>query len=330
MLRRIYDILFYIFTKEQPSISSSASLEEEWVIILSEYETKITETQQNQVKDELEAIKARTTKLTYKDLIKDVQSIAIDYQEQIENVKEYSLLTDLKAGLFKDVFSKLSETWLGYLTEICPGINKEWYPTKYERNVLGELVAIANQFCPNKLNIRGLCQTIMSVHLSLSQTLNTLRKEPLLHEESKSLLSMLVQTTVRPIIESWLDTIKRSRSSSSRLGNLPSKWQEEENQLKDKLEKIKLEGKIDAKFDEGELDPIRRKYLKERFGVSTELICKEENDESVVSINNKFQAAKRMLEANLHFRKTTPIIIPSERSFNFNDVRQLLEKTLRL
>jgi hypothetical protein len=114
---------------------------------------------------------------------------------------------------------------------------------------------------------------------------------------------------------------------------LPSKWQEEQAQLKDKLEKIKSEGRIDAKFGEDELDLIRRKYLQERFGVSTDqlttLIRKEEINESVVSANDNFRDAKRMLEANLHFHKSSPIFIPSERSVNINDVRQILEKTLR-
>lgn len=335
MIRRIYDIIYYIFTKEHSETISLIPLEEEWITILSECELKIAEVQRNQVRDELEAIRTRSTKLTYKDLIKDINVIFTKYHDEVEIIRDYQLLSDLKNSLFKDVFYKSSETSLNYLRTLYNDIDNIWYPTEYERNILGELIAIANQFCPEKLNIRGLAQTIMAVHLSLIQTINSLRKILLTHEESNKLLILLVETVIPLIIESWIDTVKRSRGSSVRLGQLPSKWQEEQIELKRKLEKIKAEGKIDAKFGEDELDPVRRKYLQERFGVSNDktssLIMKEDIVDVKVEPNKNYTEIKQKLETSLNFRysPSKSKILISEMSININEVKKKLEETLK-
>lgn len=277
MFQFIYDIIMGIFSSKPiddnilTSKHNHVAIDEEWIIILSEYEEKIDEKRRTEVNIDIQSLKDRSTKLAYKDLIVDIRTIMSNHE-----YGDTLISVDLKLSIFKNVFNDLSPIWLGMLNKFVPEISTYWYPTDYERNILGELIAIATQFCPNKLCPRGLSQSIMAIHLSLTNSIHCLQNQihfgtnktvTLTHEESNTILKMLMSTSVDRIVKLWIETSKNANRTVNKLGKLPTRWKIEENERQAKYKYLKVTNSIDAKYITIEIDPIRRKYLLDRFGI---------------------------------------------------------------
>lgn len=338
MIRTFYDAFMSIFAKKpEPNLSNSIILNNEWVAMVSEYEEKIAEKQRNKVNDDLKSLKDRSTKLTYKNLMSEITEILLPYENLINN-EDTVLLTDLKMAIFRDIFTKVSPIWLDHLKDLSPEISTCWYSMEYERNILGELIAIATQFSPDTLNYIGLSQTIMSVHLSLVNSIQCLRNETLSCEESNKILKMLVSTTIKSIAELWLSTAAKSKRSIKNMGKLPSKWKIQNDQCR--------KPKIDVKYIEVEIDPIRRKYLLERFGIENfvegKFIDFQYNTSNNVLNHNakeEFLKTREVLKDALKLKNTPPTIVkkntdnielkPKKLSGEFLKAQKELENKLR-
>lgn len=228
-------------------------LDQSWVALPSDSDIAITENCATQIQGELELLKGRGTS-NLKSTIKQALS-GLQYPEG-------SLSADLRMRIYKDVFMQHSQHWLKQVSSIVPECEKHWYQTKYEKNILGQMIDMADRNSPEILTQAGLSEVIYGVHLSLTQSLKQL--SAVTEEQSRTLLEMILKTADQ-IINLWRETVKQSRSGVAREGRLPSLWEQEKEE--------KPRPPVSAKFSEGDSDKIRRSYL---TGEQVQLLSQEE------------------------------------------------------
>lgn len=185
------------------------------------------------------------------------------------------MTSDIKHRIFKDVLNQLSPEWLEEVVKLVPKASDNWYPEKYRQNILGEMISITSHTSPNQLTTIGLSQTIKAVHLSLIQSLNSYRSEPLSVKESSDLLDLMMSAAITKIIDLWIVTVTKSKDSLSRQGQAVAKIKKRDQDEEEKIQKIKESGQIDARYSTGENDEFRQGYL---GGKQERLIDKEKFD----------------------------------------------------
>lgn len=161
-------------------------IEEGWIAILPEYESKNIE---------LTYKKNHSSQVT--DRIKEVvKTYAIDCDDLVINNED-------KISVFRDVFTQLSVRWIEDIKRIAINKNINWYPQQNVKNVLGGMIDIANCTCPNKLTTVGLIQCIKAVHLSLINSV----ADSLTQEQTMELLEIIL-LCLPYIIDIWIKLAK--------------------------------------------------------------------------------------------------------------------------
>ena len=255
-------------------------IDEDWVSVSSESEEKLSEKHKELLSSELIFLRQKNTSSTRMAIFNKVTQGLKDVV-----IPEIELTSDLRTRIFKDLLTKLSTDWLIELQAIAPGIQEQWFPSKYEKNVLGQLIDFTDHTAPNRLTPSGLAQTLRGIHMNIVQTLSLHRETQLNQDESDRVLELIATTLIHPLITRWISTTEQSSTSIIKQGKLPIKWNYEQEILDEKIKKIKSEG-VSAKYAEGDLDPIRQAYL--RKSKST-LLTKDDFKKRQASIVNDMQ-----------------------------------------
>lgn len=315
MYRGLQAIWDYIFSYNSNAIKPE-SLDEDWFVIVSESEQRAFVKQRDQVMHELGLVDNKRSKTALSELSHLLKNILSE--EQITFVI-YPIPSDVRCRIFKTVFTQLSPQWLEHLLVLDASISECWYPTEYERNILGEMIAMATKFTPDVLSHTSILEMLRSVHLSL---INSLTQE-ITAEQSNTILQMLTKTSAVPIIKLWNETANIIGKSLSKMGRLPSQWEKDE---KEQIQKV-----AEVKYLTCELDPIRKQYLLSRFGVDNDKeggITRLDNlSESKISPNRKFIETQKRLEDLLIYKKKE-LPQPKQLSGDLLKAKLMLESTL--
>lgn len=263
MLYFLYNVISRLWSK-RISDDSEELLDDKWMLIMSDDEIRFGQfnnKNKNKVVDELESLRKRDSSSSRIAILGKLNETFMQYN--LGDVESVKLPSDLRGKIYKDVFYQLSEDWLTDVQEIyseIPQLRENWTPTLYEKNILGQMVDMADCSSPETLSVNGLVHTIKNVHLCLSQELSALNVQSDT-KQSKELLHSIMKMII-PVVELWCKTVKNSRGSISRQGKLPHKWAKEEQAHQEYLKELKNNGQIDQKYKDGTLDPIRQSYLK--------------------------------------------------------------------
>lgn len=244
-------------------------LDQSWVALPSDSEIAIAEARSSRIQSELELLKGRSSS-NLRAMIRQTLSG--------RQFPEGSLSSDLRMRIYKDIFTKHSTAWLEQVSSIIPESEKHWSQTKYEKNILGQMIDMADRNSPETLTQAGLSEVIYGVHFSLIQSLKQLGEVS--EQQSRTLLEMILKTADE-IITLWRETVRLSKAGVSREGRLPSLWEQE----KDKPRPIPC-----AKFSEGDSDKIRKSYL---TGERVHLLSEEEIKRRREFLEQHFVSRKR-------------------------------------
>lgn len=79
------------------------------------------------------------------------------------------LPVDTRHSIYKKAFTDLGPEWLRELESMHPGVDlaPQWNPDRYQKNILGQMIDIADRTSPLCLTPDGLAQTIRHVHRCL-------------------------------------------------------------------------------------------------------------------------------------------------------------------
>lgn len=236
-------------------------LEDGWIAVVSDVEDKLTDERKAQVDAELALLRRRNSgedRAFILDRVREVFS-----KRDLSDLTRIVLPADLRRKIYKDVFTRLSPDWLDRIKRIYPDLvdfEANWTPSAYEKNLLGQMIDMAEQTGPDSLSASGLAKMLKNVHLCVTQSLSPLINSSVAPTDSESLLEMLAMSIV-PIVDLWLTTARNSQESLSRQGQLPSKWTRELEEREKQLLEKKATGQIDARFVDGEEDELRKRYI---------------------------------------------------------------------
>jgi hypothetical protein len=319
--------LHRVITKIWPSSNSSRSLEDDWIILLSDHEIQFktfAENNQNQLDDELATLRKRNSAPNRLLIIKQLSATFAEYD--LGEAKTVTLSSDLRGKIYKDVFNQLSDVWIHGINEIYGKIAKleeNWKPSLYQKNILGQMIDMADRTSPETLTVKGLVQTIKNVHLCLYSELRAIGVESN-EEQSQELLHLILKMII-PVVTLWCKTVKNSRHGIAQEGKLPIKWAKEDQKRKEQLDDLKATGKIDQRYADGTLDLVRKNYLVKD---EAEALLSEET----------LQERQRQLEKNLKrgiFRKSSPEMpfmdddVNESRKMRFKEAQSELTKNLQ-
>lgn len=266
MLWYIIEILSSLWNTEQKGKVNEEEIEpidEGWIALLSETEKRTSQERRNTIASELRLIAQnnRSFKI-YPRILKTVRKISLEYDPTtLQELSSFPLSSDIKYRMFKDILIDLSPKWLEQIGEFAPEILNNWYPEKYKQNILGEMISITSHTSPDQLTVVGLSQTIKAIHLSLIQSLNSYRMDPLSNEESSVLLDLMMSSVISKVLNLWIETVSKCKRGLRKAGKAVAKIKEQERNKLKSLEKIKESGQIDARYSTGENDSLRQKYL---------------------------------------------------------------------
>lgn len=110
-----------------------------------------------------------------------------------------SLPADTRKSIYRKVFIDLSSEWKETLTSWHPEIDldRNWFPSMYEKNMLGQMIDIAARTSPLALTSGGLGQTIRHVHRCLYHDILSLGATP------DARLGQMLSRMATPIAELW-------------------------------------------------------------------------------------------------------------------------------
>ena len=291
MLSLLYRLFSSVWPDKRGSLDPPIDLEEEWIALLSDTETKLTENEKSQVDDELAVLRRRDSMKSRAVILGRISETILEHD--LTDISSVELPPDLRNKIYKDVFMELSPYWTEEIKKLSPlliDFERHWAPSMYEKNILGQMIDIADRTGPTKLSATGLAQMIKNVHLSLTQSIVLGRASPLSLKESERLLELLMRSIV-PIITLWARTVKYSRNGISRQGRLPTQWKEE-----DLLLEKKRAGQIDARFKDGDTDAIRQRYINRERIESGLLIDRETLAQRQGALEKRLQFTKRSIE----------------------------------
>jgi hypothetical protein len=236
-------------------------LEDEWIAVVSDVEDKLTDERKAQVDAELALLRRRNSGGDRAFILGRVSEVFS--KRDLSDLTRIVLPADLRRKIYKDVFTRLSPDWLDRIKRIYPDLvdfEANWTPSAYEKNLLGQMIDMAEQTGPDSLSASGFAKMLKNVHLCVTQSLSLLINSPVAPTDSESLLEMLAMSIV-PIVDLWLTTARNSQESLSRQGQLPSKWTRELEEREKQLLEKKATGQIDARFVDGEEDELRKRYI---------------------------------------------------------------------
>lgn len=271
MFEYIIEILSSLWSNEQNESVEEGNLEpidQGWIALLSEFEQKISQEKRDKITEELRFISSnKHNRQIFPRIYETVRHIFSQYDSTVfQELSLVPLTSDIKYCIFKDIFTKLSPKWLDYIVQIVPEIRDDWYPEKYQQNILGKIISISSSTSPDQLTLVGLSQTIKIFHYSLVQLLNSYCVNPISPEESCKLLDFMMSSTISKIIDLWIDTVQKCKNGLSKAGQTVAKINKEEQDHMQRLREIKESGQFDAQYSTGENDPIRQKYLEGKQG----------------------------------------------------------------
>ena len=284
----MWSLLRYFWYGKQNTIP----LEDEWYPIPSDKEEKLANEAKSRVERELQTIQRF-----------DTTTISVE-------APNISLTADMKNRVYKDVLTKLSPPWLQTLTLLSPGIEKDWYPSTYEKNLLGQLIDIADRFSPSTLSEKAVSQTIKTIHRTLVNFISTHRGVSLDYNEKLSIMNLLTGSVVSPLIELWVKAGKAAEKSTTNHGRLQLKWKEEEKRKEMEI----LSRPLSGRWSEGDLDPVRKAYVekdkislmsKGDFNKTKDLLTRsmQVKKQKIHCKPERFNETKTLLESRLVFRK---------------------------
>lgn len=225
--------------------SAVIDLEDDWVAIVSTTELQLADAGRSRVEDELARLRQRSLAGSRAVLLGRIQEIFSRYDRPAQTM----LPADLRRKIYKDVLIKLSPDWLDQIRQLYPeltSLESNWTPSTYEKNLLGQMIDMAETTGPDHLSIPGFVQMIKGVHLCLIQSLGS----AVTPGDAELLLEMVAQAIV-PILDLWLLTLRNAQDGLARQGRLPSKW----------LQEQKVHAEIVGRYSDGDQDQVRQRYL---------------------------------------------------------------------
>jgi len=260
----VIEIISSLWSTEQNKRDKEIEpIDEGWIALLSEIENRISQEQRETIANDLRLISQNRHNLrSFPRILEAVREVFLRYDsDMLQKLSLYPLTSDIKYCIFRDVLNQLSPKWLEEIVKFAPEASDNWYPEKYRQNILGEMISITSHTSPNQLTMIGLSQTIKAIHLSLIQSLNSYRSEPLSDENSLALLDLMMSSIIIEIVDLWIKTVTNCKNSLSKQGQITAKIKQAEQNKEEQIQRIKESGQIDAKYSTGENDEIRQSYL---------------------------------------------------------------------
>jgi len=310
MLEFLYRVISKLWSSKGTD-DAPQLLEDDWIILLSDYELdfeRFAEKSQTQVVDELDVLRKRNSQQQRNLIIERLKCTLSD--ADLEDVKMVALSSDLRGKIYKDVFLKLADEWFQGIHKIYGNVSElegNWLPTSYQKNIIGQMIDMADRTSPEKLTVSGMVQTIKNVHLCLYQELASFNVRSDV-SQTQELLHLIMKMVV-PIVQLWCQTVKISRLGIANQGQLPEKWAKEEEEHKHYIKNLKDSGKVDHRYADGPIDLVIQKVAPDDFKERRAMLEKklqrkynrskpEEVDYSV----EKFQKTQKQLAARLTFK----------------------------
>jgi len=288
MLWYILEILSSLWNNKTDEDDDVEPPNEGWIALLSETEQWISQEQQNVVATDLRSIASRWSKLkAFPRILSAVQEVLVRYDpERLQEVSSFSLPSDIKHRIFKDVLNELSPKWVEEIGRFAPEVEGNWYPERYRQNILGEMISITSHTSPDHLSMIGLSQTIKTIHLSLVQSLNGLRKKPISSEESSEILDLMISSVIVKVVDLWIETVDNCKNTLPKEGLVTERIKQEDRAREEHLAKLKESDQIDARYSSGDSDRIRQAYLE---GRRESLLSETEFDQLRSSVHQLFK-----------------------------------------
>lgn len=244
----MWRLIYYLYNRIWPAsieVSTREDLDDDWIALTSSVEVRTAETLKESIASELERLRSANLSNRFSMILRHLKS-------QHPTIDCGNLTPDLRYSLFKTLYTKLSPVWLELIREEYPQIDVHWYPTTYEKNILGQIVDVSLQTSNDDLNHETLAHIIRRVHLSIVGHLTSgkLPSDRLVEK----LLGSLLQSIPSPLVEMWKITSERTQKSLSKQGTLQQKWQDDDRKERDRLQLIKERG-ADAKYDPKKEEP---------------------------------------------------------------------------
>lgn len=231
----IYFVINKLFGKSPAKENLSDPIDKDWISIVSTVENMVSTRQRNRIINEIDFIKIESDKMKIPDLDRKVRSVFDTYDTVV--IHSSKLTPNLKYAMIKLVFDKVSTD--------CSIIFDN------------QLVSLVNFFCPDIITVKSVKQIVNTVWLYI------IRDTDVDHSFAESII---FDTFVPHFLEMWIKTVEIAGSINDRMGILPAVYNGEYQAQQKYLKELKDHNNVDAKFNTTP-DPIRRRYLSERYGV---------------------------------------------------------------
>src|SRR5665648_360408 len=182
MFRRLYNLLTWVWSPSRnPTI---LEIDDEWIALMSSVEVRTVTRDQKSIESELVRLRKSNSSTRLSTITKEVRRLFP--QEGLG-----SLMSDLRYKIFKELFIRVSPQWLEVLGEDCADIVDYWWPTTYQKNVLGQMIDVCHQTSSDELTVTNLSEMIRRTHLCL---INILANDYHTTVQGDCLLQMMIQT----------------------------------------------------------------------------------------------------------------------------------------
>jgi hypothetical protein len=224
ILRFIVDLFYWRSVNRLPI----EPIEDNWISIESISEGSIFNKQRNTVINDIEKMRGRNILGIY-------QQLDIDIPDQ-------ELHISLRYSTIKVAFNNSIAAW------------NNIFPFEFDPHIM----SMINMICPLRLSNRSLNDMLVAIHLFISK----------LYDDPKNkddlIRNFVVGIFVPNLLQVWKSSIRISNRIQERMNVLPEIYRKEEEHRKAVLLKLKELGMIDARFNDGTEDEIRKRYIKNR------------------------------------------------------------------